>query len=559
MPMQSLRKEDWRYAFLLVVLFAIAALATQAVINYMIPLTSDDERFVVIIMLCALTLGLMLISGAFALWAINFEAKTASMRQLGNLVNSMTYIKDGVLAVNKKSKITGMNPAAEMLFNTDHNKSCTLSDLCKKLTDNEIKRLLKSPNPEEIEFECECVGSTHTLRFRSQPSKDMTLILINDVTKLADIRTRRRHAAYLQLIGHIAQGVANDFNNILCGISGHASLIMHPSSDASIIRQSAESINESSNRGIQLAGRLLELSNSSQTPLAATIQPSNNINIAIDAIAADLHSSWQITRNIDNDIPPTNLTGAQIEHITHGLGMLATDLYNKERKLYIQLSPPTAAGLCHAKNDYAGIVIITTANINTIEKASIKSRTAGSAGTIESVVSSILKQSGGQLDCFNTSSGIPVYRICLPHATTDQLRSQQENLPLGLEAYIANWNVLLCKDKHSSKKTQHYLESCKVNTEYTNNIVDTLARIEHGSDLHAIIINSATLGEEREGLLRAITKLCPQAGLVIINKTAEAIDSLASDAVFIPQSYSPAQIAQAMIEARTLARSRQKQ
>ena len=555
--MQSLRKEDWRYAFLLVVLFAIAALATQAVINYLLPLVGNDERIIVIIILCSLTLGLMLISGAFALWAINFETKTASMR-LGDLVSSMTYIKDGILAINRKGAIKGMNPAAAILLNTDKNQKSSLSDLCPKLTDNDIKLLLKSPNPEETECVCESSETTHTLRFRSQPSKDMTLILINDVTKLADIRTRRRHAAYLQLIGHIAQGVANDFNSILCGISGHASLIMHPASDASTVRRSAESINESANRGIQLAGRLLELSNAPQNHLSATIQPSNNVNIAIDAVAADLHTSWEITRSINENIPPTNLTGVQIEHITHGLGMLATDLHNKERSLYIQLSHPTAAGLCHTKNDYAGIVIITTANIDTIEQASLKSRSAGSAGTIESVVSSILQQSGGRLDCFSTSAGIPVYRICLPHATTDQLRSQQENLPLGLEAYIAKWKVLLCKDKHSGKKLQHYMESCKINIEYANNIVDTLARIEHGGDLHAIIINATTLGQEREGLLRAITKLCPQAGLVVIDKAAEAIDTLNSDAVFVPQSYSPAQIAQAMIEARTLARSRQK-
>ncbi len=558
--MQSLRKEDWRYAFLLVLLLAIASLATQALINYILPLLSSPrERIVVTLLVCTLSFGLMLISGAFGLWVIKFEATSASIRSLGNLVSSMSYIKDGIISLNKKGLTTGMNPAARKLLNVKGNRRYKLSELCPNLSNKEINLLYKSSNPEELESKLEFAGQAYSLRFRSQPSKDSRLILLNDVSKLSNTRTRRRHAAYLQLIGHISQGVANDFNNLLCGISGHASLITHTPSDKTLIEKSASAITDSANRGIQLAGHLLELSNSNNGAQSATIQPSTTVKLAIEGLASNLHSSWKIISDINSDVEPTNMTTSQIEQIIHGLGMLAADSYNKTRTITIQLMKPAATGLAHLNGDYSCIIIITPTRMSEIDHGSLRARDDDSVGTIESVVTSILKQSGGNLDCFISLSGIPLYRICLPHASTDQIRTQQETLPLGLEAYISNWHLLLCKDKNPYKKIKSYMDSCNVNVEYSNSIIDTLSRIEHGSDLNAIVINSETLGPEHEGLLRAIIKLCPQAGLVVINKTETTNQSGSTDVVFVPRTHSPAQIAQAMIEARTLARARQKQ
>ena len=556
--MQGFRKEDWRYAFLLVALFGIAARATQVAINYIIPLVGEHDRVVITIMLCSITFGLMLISGAFTIWAIKFEAKTIGMQRLGNLVSSMSYIRDGIIAINRKGLTSGMNPAALVMFNAAENHKYTLQELCPNLSDDNMKLLLKSSEPEEVECEFKGSETIHTLRFRSQPSKDMTIILINDVTHLADRRSRHRRAAYLQLVGHIAQGIANDFNNILCGISGYASLIQLPNSTEKIISDSAQAISDNANRGIQLASSLLELSTTSQSTQQAATIPVSHVENAADAIASDLHASWNITRLIDSDIPPVNLTGSQLEHIIHGLGMLATDIYSKDHSFYIRLTQPSDVGIYQTENsNCAGIIVITPTDINAIDSAGLTLRDSGSVGTIESVVSSILQQSGGQLDCFSTSTGIPVYRLCLPGASKSQLHADQDSLPPGLDAYIAKWSLLICKGKYSSnRELRTYLQNSEVTTIYTDNIIDTLARIEHGADLDGIIIPDTSLGEEREGLLRAITKLCPQAGLVVINKHSEPIKSLLADIVFIPHTHSPAQVIQAAIEAKTLAKRR---
>ena len=554
--MQPLPKEGVRYAFLLILLFAIASLATKATIDYIVPLVGSRELRVITVVVCSLSFGLMLISAAFAVWAIRFSAEAESLRRLGRLVDSMTYIRDGVLALDRQGNITGQNPAARELLGDGGTQ--TLSDLCPGLTDSDIHLLIKSSHPEEIECSCGLAGQPHTLRFRSQPSKGVTLLLVSDVTKLADNRTRHRRAAYLQLVGHIAQGVANDFNDLLCGISGHASLIGRSISDTLTVRRSADAITDCANRGVQLAGRLLELSQPPQGERPGTTHPATGVDAAIDGLAADLPPAWSINRNVADGIPPTSLTITQVEHIVRSLGLLATEAYGKENQLSIELCLPSESGLYHVEQDAAGVVIVAPTNLDAVDPTALETQPTGTSGLLESVVASMLQQVGGELDSKCTPDGIPVYRVCLPHANTDDLDDQAEELPIGLEAYIAGWRVLLCRGTDASPQLPRYLRSATVTVETTESIVDTLSRIESGKDLAAIFINREILGEESDGLLRAIIKLCPQAGLVVQDGEETAEHHLTSDLVVVPKEVTPAQALRAMIEARSLARARQR-
>ena len=555
--MKALPKDGWRYGFLLIVLFAIAALATQATINYIAPLVPTTELAIVTILLCTLTLGLMSISGAFALWAIRFSTEVESLRRVGRVVNAMTDIRDGVLSVDRRGRITGMNPTAHQLLDVPPDARCSLGDVHSELTPSDVGLLLEGTQPEEVECTLQGADAPRTLRFRSQPSKGVTLILVSDVTKLADTRAQHRRAAYLQLIGHIAQAIANDFNNLLCGISGHASLIDHSATDTETVRRSADAITSCANRGIHLAGRLLELSSSTQGMQQAIAHPATYVDTAIDGLVAELSPSWNVVRNVDPNVPPAGLAGIQIEHIVHGLGLLAVDTYDTDSTLSIHLGPPQDAGLYHTETDCSGIIIIAPVLLTSIDISSLHLRDAGVGGLIESVAATMLLQAGGRLDCFSSQNGAPIFRVCLPFATPDETVLDDERLPLGLEAYIANWNVLISGDIQSASSLHHYLESCSVNVESADGIIGVLSRTEHGEDLSAIILRQACLGDEHRGLLRAITKLCPQAGLVVEMDKPEDHTSFSEDIVFVPASGSPTPLVRAMIEARSLARARQ--
>ena len=219
-------------------------------------------------------------------------------------------------------------------------------------------------------------------------------------------------------------------------------------------------------------------------------------------------------------------------------------------------APASGYSADHHADDVAGIIIVAPTSLDAVDPDTLQTSERKATGLLESVVTSMLQQAGGKLDSQSTPNGIPVYRVLLPHATAEDLDDQGEDLPIGLEAYIAGWQVLVCQEANASPQLQRYLKSATVTVENAASIVDALSRIESGTDLAAILINREMLGEESEGLLRAIIKLCPQAGLVVQDAQEATEQHHTSDLVVVPTDAPPAQVLRAMIEARSLARAR---
>ena len=80
--MRFFHRETWGYAVLLIVLFAIAAVAVSQILVYLEYHTTADFKVVTSVMI-ALTLGFMLIAGAFGIWAIQFAGAAESRRRIG--------------------------------------------------------------------------------------------------------------------------------------------------------------------------------------------------------------------------------------------------------------------------------------------------------------------------------------------------------------------------------------------------------------------------------------------------------------------------------------------
>ncbi|MCX7591111.1 MAG: hypothetical protein N2255_05725, partial [Kiritimatiellae bacterium] len=219
-----LTREAFSYAVLIIVLFGIATLAVREALDYITGLVPAADVAAVTAVFVSLTLGFMLVAGAFGVWTIHASGTAESRRRIAELVNSMDYIHDGVLAVDKKGRIRGANPAAQKLASEFENGTSLLRAF-PGLSPEDQDLLLASDEPVEIERAQPCQNTLRELRFRSQPSAGVTLILASDISATNAERQRRRQVARLQLIGHLARGVANDFNSILCTISGHAALL----------------------------------------------------------------------------------------------------------------------------------------------------------------------------------------------------------------------------------------------------------------------------------------------------------------------------------------------
>jgi len=78
-----------------------------------------------------------------------------------------------------------------------------------------------------------------------------------DVTEVAALEAQLRQIQKLDAIGTLAGGVAHDFNNVLTGIQGHATLLKLRSEPGTPVHEAAEVIETAATRGARLTQQLL--------------------------------------------------------------------------------------------------------------------------------------------------------------------------------------------------------------------------------------------------------------------------------------------------------------
>jgi len=114
--MTFLPKSAWRYAILIIILFAIVAVASMTIISYLQDQIAEQTAVETIkqlsIAIWALTMGCMFLAGALGLWAIRSTAEIEGRRRIGRFVDTMDYLSDGLMAIDGKGHVRGSNPAA---------------------------------------------------------------------------------------------------------------------------------------------------------------------------------------------------------------------------------------------------------------------------------------------------------------------------------------------------------------------------------------------------------------------------------------------------------------
>lgn len=559
--MRSLPREAWSYAVLLIILFAIAAIAARGTIDYLEELVSPTQYTTVAYLITFLSLGFMLIAGAFGLWAIQFSTTAETRRRIGRIVDAMDYISDGLLAVDRKAQIKGSNPAAEDIVREPLAENTTLCAAFPCLTDEDSTLLLRPGSPNEVERKWTRANSSRTLRFRSQPSGGITLILVSDITAANARSERYRQIARLQLIGQLARGVAHDFNSLLCGIAGHASLLPRLSPGSPELKNSIEAISHSSERGVALARHLLELS-SPRLPGQSTITVGEHLKTAASTVRDSLPAEWQ-THVSCGSLPPVGLNGIVLEQIVTNLGLLAADARPEPGIVRITATSTEETPLFNVGPDFAGAMVIETALTAACDdgrNSLVVSQNERETGVIESVIRSMLEETGGKLDCLKAPDGSPLYRVKLPRGETSPARdADSDNLPFDLSAYVANWSVLVAAPEQLHQRIRDALGKTGVQADILAGITSALARIEEAGPTDAFLIHSQLLGSEARGILKALLRLCPSAGITVLSEDPESEPTeMATDVVFISEQATAGSLVTAMIEARSLAMRRRR-
>jgi signal transduction histidine kinase len=139
---------------------------------------------------------------------------------------------------------------------------------------------------------------------------------VNDCGERQRLQAQFIEAQKMEVVGHLAGGVAHDFNNILAVIMGYSDLITSEASPEKI-RKYTEQIRDAAERAAGLTRQLLVFSRKQ------TVQP---VVLDLNVVVHDLDQ--MLRRLIDENIEMTFLPGAQLGHIKADPGYIGQILMN---------------------------------------------------------------------------------------------------------------------------------------------------------------------------------------------------------------------------------------
>ena len=178
---------------------------------------------------------------------------------------------------------------------------------------------------------------------------------------------------------------------------------------------------------------------------------------------------------------------------------------------------------------------------------------------IQSVVRSVIEEVGGRLDVIVTPGNRHSFRFSLPPFSASERRmSAMASVPEELRMVLVNWKVLLAgSGRKDFEQIEEYLKEVGMTVTVAEDIVSALQHVEADRELSAIVCDRRVLGEAADALLRAIIKLRPRAGLVVLCDAPDSVSTnLKSDVVIEPLNVTPEAILQAMLRAREMAGAR---
>lgn len=560
--MKTMPKEAFRYAVLLIVLFAIATLTVRSILAFLNERLAPEHIHVVNLLMFSLTLGFMMIAGAFGLWAVRFSAEGESRRRIGRFVDAMDYISDGLVTLDAKGRITGANPAAAKMAERESLNALSLRDVFDGLSEADAEALIRERHPHECECKPKSGKGGKVYRFRSQPSEGLTLVMISDVTTMNEQVARNRQTARLQLIGQIARGVAYDFNELLCAVSGQASLLRHLPRDSKETQAGIEQIMRYAEKGIALATHLRDLAQPVRMAVPTTDVCHEYLAMAVDRIRASLPYDWSVETDLQ-PVAPVSFTGLQIEQIVVNLALLCADAMSGAGILRVEIRPPESEYPFDLPG--AGVVLV---SVRVADSGAHPDRhrrpdsDTTESGVILSVIRSMIEDAGGAFDVLRSAQGLPMYRVGLPYGTFSPdtggviARDIRE-----FDAYMAQWTVLLAlaPGRQRFQPLKDRLKACRADVVTADNIMSVLAHVDKDVALDAVIVDRTLLGQEMESLLRAVLKLRPSAGVVVLTEQdASEFKTLVGDVVFAGAYADPDSLLMALVESKGKAVRRSK-
>jgi PAS domain S-box-containing protein len=209
-----------------------------------------------------------------------------------------------------RTEILGMNEAK--LFPPNE-----AGDFCGKLASAGTRG---KGEPDEAEIQSKD-GTTIPVRVSLSPielyGRDLVLALLTDVTERRQLEEQFIQSQKMEVVGHLAGGVAHDFNNILSVIFGYADLMLQKLDSDDPLRKYAEEVRYAGDRAAALTRQLLVFSR--KEALQPAVLDPNQLIKGLDKM---------LRRLINENIELTIELGEQIGRINADSGYFGQVLMN---------------------------------------------------------------------------------------------------------------------------------------------------------------------------------------------------------------------------------------
>ncbi|MBZ5622845.1 MAG: PAS domain S-box protein [Acidobacteriia bacterium] len=392
------------------------------------------------------------------------------------LASTLSSIADAVLTIDRKGRITFLNPVAETLTGWPRTeargKAATevlhlIDEKTREPIENPLTRALRDRIRVAIDDHTALIsrsGAEVPIEHTASPVRDDAgkvrgaILVFRDISKQRQLAEQAMHEQKMDAVGRLAGGVAGDFSNVLTVITGYADLLRAEVPASSALRRFVDEIVYAGERGAALTRHLLAFSRGS------TAQPS-----VLDLNAVVTGMDPMLRRVLGQNIELILLTSpglghvkadaAQIELMIVNLANNARDAMPQGGKLVIETANvdledgPDSKNLGLMPGSYVMLAISDTGigmdsgtRSRLFEPFFTTKAPGKGSGLGLATVYGTIKQSDGQVTVYSQPGCGTIFEIYLPRVKETLTEPPRKHSPKGSET------ILLVADEEGVRK-----------------------------------------------------------------------------------------------------------
>ncbi|MDO8587785.1 MAG: PAS domain S-box protein [Armatimonadota bacterium] len=149
-------------------------------------------------------------------------------------------------------------------------------------------------------------------------------VIMRDLTERNRLQRELERVSRIESLGRLAAGLAHDFNNMLAGIIGHASLLRAQSAPDGPIHKSADTIEKTASHAAEIVSRLMVFARG-EDPKLEVINLNETAEDVISLLSGSLPSSIKVTKVLSPDVPHIQADRTQLMQCALNLCLNARD------------------------------------------------------------------------------------------------------------------------------------------------------------------------------------------------------------------------------------------